>query len=71
MPDIYDIQREKITKKCFKAIINNDLSLLPDMNVKNDYYINLINVSQKIIQSNVISDENYSNLEKDIFGGDK
>lgn len=71
MPDIYDIQREKITKKCFKAIINNDLSLLPDNNVKNDYYINLINVSQKIIQSNVISDENYSNLEKDIFGGDK
>ena len=71
MPYIYDIQREKITKKCFKAIINNDLSLLPDNNVKNDYYINLINVSQKIIQSNVISDENYSNLEKDIFGGDK
>lgn len=71
MPDLYDIQREKITKRCFEAIINNDISLLPDNNVKNDYYINLINVSQKIIQSNVISDENYSNLEKDIFGGDK
>ena len=71
MPDLYDIQREKITKKCLNAIINNSLSLLPDINPKNDYYNALIDASKKIIQNNIISEENYTNLEKEIFGDDR
>lgn len=81
MSDLYDIQREKITKKCFKAIINNDLSLLTDMNIKNDYYNNLIDFCktiiklQQVIQNSstgelIISDDKYSALINDIFGGD-
>lgn len=81
MPDLYDIQREKITKKCFKAIINNDLYLLPENNKKNEYYNDLINSCksiiklQELIQNNsygelVISNDKYSALIDDIFGGD-
>lgn len=62
MPDIYDIQREKITKKCFKAIINNDESLLPDDNKKDDYYNNLINSVKKIIQNDIISNNKVLNM---------
>ena len=81
MSDLYDIHRENITKKCFKAIINNDLSLLTDMNIKNDYYNNLIDFCkaiiklQQVIQNSsigelIISDDKYSALINDIFGGD-
>ena len=52
MADIYDIQREKITKKCFDAIMKNDISLLPDRdNIKSNYYKSLVNVSNSIISN--------------------
>ncbi|APF21221.1 glycoside hydrolase family 2 [Clostridium butyricum] len=48
MPDIYDIQREKITKKCFDAILKEDISFLPQK-FNSDYYKCLSDVSEKII----------------------
>lgn len=60
MPDIYDIQKERIAKKCFQAIINDDLSLLPDNVVKDSYYKNLIEVAKKI---NI----NFLQLSKKVF----
>lgn len=50
MPDINDIKREKISKKCFDAIIKKNRDLLPDnKKTNNEYYKKLIDVSEYLI----------------------
>lgn len=56
MADMYDVQREKITKKCFDAIMNKNRDLLPDnKKIDNEYYKKLVDVSERLI-----SDVQYS-----------
>ena len=48
MSDLYDIQREKITKRCFEAILKENISLLPQ-DSSSSYYKYLSDTSRKLI----------------------